>query len=74
MPEWGNSLSQMNSFGPKVLSTSLTSQNSHYLYNSIVTSSVVSGGLNFGYNACNNSQSPSSNLFKRELNSPVHKS
>lgn len=36
VPKWVNSLSQMNSFGPKTLSTSLTSQISRYLYNSIL--------------------------------------
>ena len=36
VPKWGNSLFQMNNFGPKTLSTSLTSQNSRYLYNSIL--------------------------------------
>ena len=36
VPKWGNSLLQMNNFGPKTLSTSLTSQNSRYLYNSIL--------------------------------------
>lgn len=36
VPKWDNSLLQMNNFGPKTLSTSLTSQNSRYLYNSIL--------------------------------------
>jgi len=47
VPRWGNSLSQMRSFGPKRLSTALTSPNSWRNHNAVAVSSGVSAAGNF---------------------------